>query len=135
MPEATSPKATDRQLEDEEVVGELLNRLEIQCRPLSVYRVGKQFTDPKGHKRPRFTFIEFPNRSFALEALRLKHRLRQKTEPPMSKEERAKAYEDHPGRPRTILREPKSNHDISGYRADRTVVHSKKLAVREFLVH
>ncbi|KAH7703062.1 hypothetical protein AAVH_29777, partial [Aphelenchoides avenae] len=79
MTEATAPKATDRQLEDEEVVGELLNRLNIQVRPLSVYRVGKQFTDPKGQNRPRFTFIEFPNRSFALEALRLKHQRRQKT--------------------------------------------------------
>ncbi|KAH7687785.1 hypothetical protein AAVH_40662, partial [Aphelenchoides avenae] len=56
-----------------------------------------------GRKLPRYTFVEFPNRFFALKALRAKNRLSLKAnnadfsrvylDPPMTKEEIAKAYE------------------------------------------
>ncbi|KAH7709988.1 hypothetical protein AAVH_22718 [Aphelenchoides avenae] len=103
LEEGKSTQAIERQLHDEEQIGELLNHLNVQCRPLAVYRVGKQSTGPNGRKLPRYTFVEFPSRTFALESLRAKHRLRRKTngvdfshvylDPPMSKEERTKAYE------------------------------------------
>lgn len=129
LDESTGKTASERQIQDEGKIGMLLDRLNVQCRPSAVYRVGAPTDNSKGKRGSRYVFVEFPSRSFVLEALRRKVWLRKRphdngydfsqvyVEPPMSKDERKRAYEER-SRKREEFKSH-GGHDLSGSYATR----------------
>ena len=107
LPESEGALASKRQQSDESKVESLLDALDVQCRPLAVYRVGRPTAPiPGGNKRSRFTFVELPHKSIATECLKRKQRLRKCSrfhghdfsqvyvERSMSKHEQERAYRE-----------------------------------------
>ncbi|KAH7714857.1 hypothetical protein AAVH_17749 [Aphelenchoides avenae] len=86
LPESEGTLASARQQGDEKKVEKLLDALDIQCRPLAIYRVGRPAAaNAGGNKRSRFTFVEFPHKSIATDHVYIERAL--------SNEEQEQAYQ------------------------------------------
>jgi hypothetical protein len=65
VPEAADATPSHRQLADEALTTSVLDALDLQVRPIAIFRLGKSSPD-----KPRFLMVELPTRSFLVEALR-----------------------------------------------------------------
>jgi hypothetical protein len=65
VPEAENDIPSCRQLADEALVASVLDTLDIQVRPIAIFRLGERTPD-----KPRFLMIELPTRSYLVAALR-----------------------------------------------------------------